>query len=28
VGVVVADASRVIDQLRSLDWAPVELEGA
>jgi zinc protease len=28
VVVVVADASRVIDQLKSLDWAPVELEGA
>jgi zinc protease len=28
VAVVVADASRVLDQLKSLDWAPVEVEGA
>ena len=27
VAVVVADASRVVDQLERLDWAPVELEG-
>ena len=28
VAVVVADASRVLEQLKSLDWAPVEVEGA
>jgi zinc protease len=28
VAVVIADASRVIDQLKSLDWAPLEVEGA
>ncbi len=28
VAVVIADASRVIEQLNGLDWAPVEVEGA
>ncbi len=28
VAVVVADSSRVLDQLTRLDWAPVEVEGA
>ncbi len=28
VAVVIADASRVFEQLKGLDWGPVEVEGA